>query len=353
MAYGATTPATVKITNLDPGLTTARVAFSQGSTLVASYPVTFAKTVKKDDSRTVSFTIDTQVSTLPGTWQAWAVQPNLTFSKTSLPFTVEGAGTLGCSTSQRGNFGQLDSPRRTGENKQDRYALNLAIGIDHSFEAYPSPLPASGVCGVALPAKPDTVPEDGRNCVGTDSGNDGPGLTAGLLAGVRDAAGVTHLGRLADSPAGQCGRPPITFPKVTSAPINNDVLSCFLPPGMGTNAVATSGVPAPPGVLAPTIFDSPRLVWVPVVGCGDRSCKGQLAIASFAPCFLTDETVGPRTASNTASASNGITLNGGGTQVSAVTLLCFDPAALPETAVPSGATTAYTGRGNRVVRLIE
>lgn len=76
MAYGATAPATVKITNLDPGLTTARVAFSQGSTLVASYPVTFAKTVKKDDSRTVSFTIDTQVSKLPGTWQAFPGMPD-------------------------------------------------------------------------------------------------------------------------------------------------------------------------------------------------------------------------------------------------------------------------------------
>lgn len=355
MAYGASAPATVTITNIDPGLTDARVAFSLGSTLVASYPVTFPVTTRKDDTRTVAFTIDAQVSTLPGTWQVWSVQPNLTFSKSSLPFTVEGAGTLGCSPSERGNFGQLDSPRRTGENKQARYALNLAVGVDHSFEAYPAPLPTGGVCGSGLPAKPDTVPQDGRNCVGADPGNDGPGLTDGLLAGVQDAGGVVQPGRLTNSPAGQGCRPPITsaFTKITARPLNNDVLTCFLPPGVGTNAIATAGVPAPPGVLAPSIFESPRLLWVPVVGCGDRGCKGQLAISTFAPCFITDETVGPRGPSSTASATNGITLNGGGTQVSAVTMLCFDPAALPETAVPSGSTTAYTGVGTRVIRLIE
>lgn len=355
IAYGASAPATVTIANIDPGLTDARVAFSQGSTLIASYPVTFPVTTKKDDVRTVAFTIDPQVSTLPGSWQVWAVQPNLTFSKRSLPFTVEGAGTLGCSTSQRGNFGQLDSPRRTGENEQDRLALNLAVGVDHSFAAYPAPLPADGVCGSGLPAKPDTVPEDGRNCIAADPGNDPRGLTAGLLGGVEDAAGVVQPGRLTNSPTGQGCRPPITnaFTKITARPVNNDTLTCFLPPGVGTNAIATPGVPAPPGVLDPTIFDSPRLVWVPVVGCGDRDCKGQLAISTFAPCFITDETVGPRGASSTASGTNGIALNGGGTQVSAVTMLCFDPAALPETAVPSGPTTTYSGVGTRVVRLIE
>lgn len=355
MAYGSTVSATVKLVNLDPNMTTARVAFSQGATLVASYPVTFPMTVKKDDDRTVTFSIDPQVSALPGPWQVWGVQPNSTFSKNSLPFTVEGAGTLGCSVSQRGNFGQLDSPRRTGENNQARYALNLAVGVDHSFEAYPSPLPASGVCGSALPARPDTVPQDGRNCVSANPGNDGPGLTDGLLAGVQDAGGVVQPGRLTNSPAGQGCRAPITagFTRITAKPVNNDVLTCFLPPGVGTNAIATAGVPAPPGVLAPSIFESPRLLWVPVVGCSDRGCRGQLAISTFAPCFITDETVGPRGPSSTASATNGITLNGGGTQISAVTMLCFDPAALPESAVPSGPTTAYTGVGTRVIRLIE
>ncbi len=349
VAYGSSTKVAVHLDRLDKGVNSATVAFTYDSTGPVNYPVTFSKTSTTNDSRDVSITVGTNVSNTAGLWQLWGVVAGK-YTKDSVPFVVGDAGTLGCSASQRGNFGQLDSPRVTGENKQTRYALNLALGVDHSFQPYPAPLPVGGVCGSSLPAQLDDNPaRDGRNCLNADSGNDGPGLTGGLLAGVNG-----NPGRLATRPNGSCGRAPISYPGVTSAPINNDVLSCFLPPGYTTGRIASSiGPSTPRGILDPAIFDSPRFVWVPVTGCDDRSCKGQLAISTFASCFLTDEGLNAKRNSSDASPTNGVILNNGGQQISSVQLLCFDPAALPETTTSTSGGMPYLGTGTRIVSLVE
>lgn len=234
-AYGATVVVTVTLTNLPENVTSGDVLFTYGSSTSVNHPVTFAKTGKKDTTRTVSFTVSTPVTNTSGAWQVWARAKD-GYAKTSVDFTVEGAGTLECSTSQRGNFGQLDSPRKTGENKQTRYSLNLAIGVDHSFEIHPTPEANGGVCSSS--DELDTAPaRDGRQCVNADSGNDGPGLTDGLLAGVSG-----YPGRLANNSGGSCGRTPIVFSKVTSSPLNNDVLSCFLPTGYTNASIASAAV---------------------------------------------------------------------------------------------------------------
>jgi len=349
-AYGASVTLTATLTKLPPNVTTADILFTYGTSTQVNYPVpAFTRTTRSNNNRTVSITVDSRVTNTAATWQMWARAKD-GYAQTSVDFTVEGAGTLECSSSQRGNFGQLDSPRINGGTKQTRYALNLAIGVDHSFVVHPTPSSNGGECTSSAPSELDNAPaRDGRNCVNADEGNDGPGLTEGLLAGVSG-----YPGRLANNSGGSCGRTPIVFDKVASTPLNNDVLSCFLPTGY-TNASIASGIgpTTPQGVLSQAIFDSPRFVWVPVVGCADRSCKGDLAIKSFASCFITDEGLASSKAATDATSSNGITLNNGDTQVSSVQLMCFDPAALPETTTSASGGMPYLGSGTRIVSLVE
>jgi hypothetical protein len=351
-AYGASVPMTVNLNDLPTGSTTARIAFSYGATEKASYPVSWTVPVTtKSDDRSVTITVGTNVTNTSGTWQVWAAAKNLkgveAYSAASVPFTVAGGSMVGCSASVRGNFGQIRSPRRDTTQNQNAYALNVALGLDHSVVPFPSAyLPAGGLCTSSTPyAQLDDEPaRDDRNCIYVDPGNDGPGLTSGLISGVDG-----YPGRLAA--ATTCpGRPALVMKGVS---LNNDVLSCFLPPGTPVGAIATAGSPAPTGVLSPDIFDSPRFFWVPIVAREERDGKKFLAIKGFAPVFQTDESLAATKSASDASATNGITMNGGGTQVSSVQVIAFDPAALPETTTSNGAGIPYVGSGTRLVSLIQ
>ena len=94
-------------------------------------------------------------------------------------------------------------------------------------------------------------------------------------------------GRLEKPTNPRCGRPDYMS---GGHNYNNDTLSCFLKPGYTLADIAKDdGVPM--DALDISIFDSPRFFWVPVVFQGDRMLKKYLAIKTFAPVFLTDETV--------------------------------------------------------------
>ncbi|MDQ3056053.1 MAG: pilus assembly protein TadG-related protein, partial [Actinomycetota bacterium] len=112
-AYGSITTVSVTLGKLAKDVDSATVAFTFGATGPVSYPVTFPKTTTNNQSRTVTLSVGTNVSNTSGQWRLWGVVAGK-YSKSSVAFTVEGAGTLECSTSQRGNFGQLDSPRKDG-----------------------------------------------------------------------------------------------------------------------------------------------------------------------------------------------------------------------------------------------
>jgi hypothetical protein len=257
-------------------------------------------------------------------------------------FEVTGGGQVSCSEHQRGNFGQLDSPRTRGPlpstQKQTVYARNVAFGLDH--ELVPFVDPASLQCagdGSPPGALIDAVQSlDGRNCLYVDPGNDPQGLTDGMLGGGRIAQGD---GRLEKPTNPACDRPDYVR---DGRSYNNDTLSCYLKPGYQLSDIAKdTGVPE--GALDSSIYDSPRFFWVAVVHAPDRMLKKYLAIKTFAPVFLTDETV-----SSDATANNGLIINGGG-KVQSMQLFGFNPDALP--VKPNAETTDYEPGGRKVVRL--
>lgn len=350
--YGSTVSMSVTINDLPVGTKTARIAFSYGADELASFPVSWAVgTTKQDDLRVVTINVGTNVTNKLGAWQVWAVAKDSKgverYSADPAAFSVTGTGMVGCTASQRGNFGQIRSPRTDVSQKQSEYALNIAIGIDHSIVPFPSAyLPGDGLCSSSTPyAQLDDEPaRDDRNCIYVEPGNDGPGLTAGLIDGIGG-----YPGRLA-RPTSCPGRQPLVIRGVS---LNNDTLSCFLPAGTPVGAIATAGSPAPTGVLSADIFDSPRFFWVPVAARAERDGKKFLAIKSFAPAFVTDESLLATKTASDAGPTNGITMNGGGQQVSSVQIIAFDPAALPETTTTTGDGIPYIGSGTRLVSLVE
>lgn len=375
----------VTIANIPAGKRGAVVRMTFGDTQYVDYRVTWADLTTAGDSRTVEIALDSHadsyrvpngstvsnpdetwtVTSTSGTWEIWPLIPDgelppelplagppvnaMKFPRVQGQnagqgfFEVTGGGEVACSDSQRGNFGQLDSPRTRGPlpsgQKQTVYARNVAYGLDHELVPFIDP-PSLECTGDGNPvgALIDAVESrDGRNCLYVDPGNDPQGLTDGLLGGGRITQGE---GRLEKPTNPACNRPDYVL---KGRAYNNDTLSCYLKPGYTLADIAKdTGVPE--GVLDKSIFDSARFFWVAVVHAPDRQLKKYLAIKTFAPVFLTDETT-----SSPATAHNGLVLNGGG-KVQSMQLFGFHPDALP--VKPNADTTDYQIGTRKVVRLI-
>ncbi len=351
---------TIPITNIASGKTGAVIRFSFGDTKVVDYLATWpVATTSSSNDRTVTVTVGTEVTSTAGTWEVWplvsrsAAVPSVPPSDVNYPrqqgnddhqgsFTVTGGGEVSCSIHQRGNFGQLDSPRNDTGQKQTAYALNVALGLDHELAVFQNP--ASYEChGDDSPAGAliDNRPLDGRNCLYVDPGNDPVGLTKGLLDGVNG-----YPGRLRATEPSACGR---TNKMVSGVVVNDDTLSCYLKPGFSLADIAKDdGVPE--DALDASIYDSPRLFWVPVVYAGDRMLKKYLAIKTFAPVFLTDETILSDHYHSDASSMNGLALNPAG-KVQSVQLFGFNADALP--VLPNAQTQDFQEGARKVVRLVD
>lgn len=370
----------VTIDNLPADKLGAVIRLTFGDTQYVDYRVLWLLPTVAGESRTVVINLDDPLATrvpagatvtnpdenwtvtsTAGRWEIWPLIPNgalpldlpLTtpLSQMAFPkvqgqdkgqgfFEVTGGGEIACSDSQRGNFGQLDSPRLDTSQKQTVYARNVAYGLDHQLAVFPDP--ASPQCtsdGNPIGALiDDAPPADGRNCLYVDPGNDPQGLTDGMLGGGRIPQGE---GRLEKPTNPRCQRNDYTLGSHT---YNNDTLRCYLKPGYTLADIAKdSGVAY--DALDASIFDSPRFFWVAVVHQGDRLLKKYLAIKTFAPVFLTDETV-----SAVASPNNGLILNGGG-KVQALQVFGFNADALP--VQPNGDTVDYQTGSRKVVRLID
>lgn len=349
-----------------------------------------------------SFEVGTEVTNVPGVWSVYAVveqrgNDNTTLSSNSLTFTVTGSAPspdptsspstspspdptdpttqpaptdpsssatstpVDCVGQNRGNFGELDSPRKDATQRQEVLARNLALGPDHQFVPYDfGDTTPSKDCG--SPNKPllpgaafDDEPIDGRNCIKGDTGNDGPGTYEGLISGV--GAGVP--GRLDASVSGrstsaQCAAHGRQNAEIGGVPINNDVLSCYLRNGATLDSLASpTGVT--PAMLDPAVVDSARFVWLPVVVATDRAQKDYQPILDFAPAFITDETqvndAGAQVGSDNsnATAANGLQVSGN--SVKSMQVFVFNKAALPLDAQTP--TVAYSDTyGDSVVRLV-
>lgn len=302
------------------------------------------------------FSVGPEVSGTPGDWRVYAmIQPNGSgktpeYSQTHLVFRVGAAAPttpatgsptatvsdtptvsaspssvpVNCVGQDRGNFGQLDSPRKDGSNNQTRLALNMSVGLDHQLVPYVFASSADvtkdcGKAGNAIPgAQLDSTPVDGRNCIQGDTGNDGPALYDGLVTGVAGQKGRLDVSRGAT----RCPADPSrTNASIGSTTVNNDVLSCFLTNDTTlTDITQTSGVDS--SMLDPAIIDSPRFVWLPVVYANDRAQKNFQPILEFVPGFITDETQ-----TTPATSANGLQINGN--SVKALQTFIFNKDALP------------------------
>lgn len=340
-----------------------------------------------------SFQVGTEVTDLPGIWNVYAVvqqrgNDNTAVSSNSLTFTVTGTDPsasptpdptspsdsasptpsdptssdapsdpsssdtpVDCVGQDRGNFGQLDSPRKDASQEKEVLARNLALGPDHQFVPYDfQGATPSKDCG--SPNKPllssaafDNESVDGRNCIKGDTGNDGPGTYMGLISGAgADAPGRLDASVQGRSTSSQCRAAGRVNTAIGGVPINNDVLSCYLRNGATLDSLASTTA-ATPAMLDPAVVDSPRFVWLPVVVATDRAQKEYQPILDFAPAFITDETQ-----TTPATEDNGLQVNGN--SVKSMQVFVFNKAALPlDAQTPTiGYSDAY---GDPVVRLVE
>jgi hypothetical protein len=312
-----------------------------------------------------SFSVSTEITATPGDWAVYALaQKNnsISYSNNSLiirvsqpvaptptasPTATASSSpdvTVGCVGQNRGNFGQLDSPRLDGGTKQQRLAENIALGLDHTLVPYQfAPGQAEqkdcGSGSTLLPsAQLDVTSQAGNNCITGDTGNDGPKMMDGLVQGI----GGTIPGRL-DVRNGHTTCPGRSDMTQSGVVVNNDVLSCYLRNGATLDTITqSSGVDTT--MLDPSVMNSPRFVWLPVVFATDRAQKNYQPIREFVPGFITDETQ-----TSAATSANGLVINGNSVQV--LNIFTFNPTALPP--VEASQSVAYNPDvGDGIVRLV-
>jgi hypothetical protein len=285
---------------------------------------------------TLTIEIDSgNVTATDSTWTVTVTGKNGALSETKT-LTV-GAGTPeppvtdpdeGCGGPDQGKFGQLNSPRKgyglTARNT--RLELNMREGLDHDL--YPYLNAPSDSCetpgGQAAAQLDDDANRAGNNCIKGDQGNDGPAFADALLDGsgrLRASNGATKSG---------CGRS-------DDGAYNNDVLSCFL-----ENGTTAAQIAQPSGVtqdmLDPSIVNSPRFVWIPVVYASDRALNDYQPILKFVPGLITSQTM-TQSADEFDAANpgfhNGLECNGNSwpcNSLSRIRIFTFNPDALPDSA---------------------
>ena len=289
------------------------------------------------------------------TWTVTVAGKNSSVSESKV-FTV-GTGTPappvtdptdGCGGQDEGKFGQLNSPR-VGyglTNRQARLELNMRLGLDHTLVPYSNA--PSDSCedpgGQAAAQFDDNPDRSGNNCILGDQGNDGPQFAQALIGSggrLRATNGPTKSG---------CGR-------ADDSGLNNDVISCFLPAG-----VEPADIAQPTGVtqemLDPSIVNSPRFVWIPVVYASDRALNDYQPILKFVPGLITSEDM-DQSADEFDLANpgfhNGIECNGNSwpcNSLSRIRVFTFNPEALPDSA--QNPIVEYDPTvGRETVRLVE
>lgn len=372
VAYNGTASVTnYFITNLPNNTTRATLRFfaPDGSRSLdyAAKPVD-----KKQDPYAVPpFTVGTEVTNTPGAWRAYAViggnNGKLSFSSNYLvvnvsdgptvPSPTEGSSSpsatpsdipIGCVGQDRGNFGQLKSPRADGSPPSRLLERNIAGGLDHLLQPFQwaDEEDVTKDCGkhTFIPgAFPDNVSSSAppRNCIISDTGNDGPGIYAGLITGADNGVSGRLNATANGSTSALCNPSRADIP-IGGVMVNNDVLSCFLRNGATlTDIAAESGVDQ--GMLDPRVVDSPRFVWLPMVVATDRAQKDYQPILDFVAGFITDETQ-----TTAATDQNGLDINGNAVNVMRV--FTFNKNALPvEMRSP---TIKYQPSGQSIVRLV-
>ena len=208
-----------------------------------------------------------------------------------MPFTI-GNALLTCGQgSNDGNFGTLKF-QTTGQWQET--ARNIAVGLDHRLDTFPTPV-SNYLCSATspLPVRSVLWPNEGTNCVDTETGMAQNAATAGFVTGL---SGSRRLLRTADQdhgrhrlcastayrPRRRCWARPSTTTRCPASSPNTTT-------NVGQIANATYSLPGP--VLDQKIWSSPRMVFVPVLGVEPSSGgSNKYQIIDFRPGFITDQT---------------------------------------------------------------
>lgn len=288
-----------------------------------------------------------RVAKSDGKWSKYSVDSNGVVS--NAPMLTIGDPPLLCGQgSSAGNFGTLllDHDPYNGTDKVG--AANVALGLTHSLSIFPADKrTANGQCTASTPGAV-MQPNDGINCVTTDTGMSANVATGGFL-GIGSAAPSPNPGLLAKSFTTKCGTggtPATTV--VKGVTINNDTLSCFfLSDTTHVGDVDSSSYTGPP-LISDAIYDSPRFAYVPVLPVQPDNGKKSFQIIDFRAAFITDQ---PASAikGDAPSATNGIFTDNNG--VKAVSVIFLNPNALPNPPVKDG-TINYVGSGEKIPLLV-
>lgn len=292
--------------------------------------------------------VPSSVADLGGTW--WVRLQRLdtgdfTGQDSAKPFDVEvGADPEDkCGEKNLGDFGLLDSPRSDVTQEKDAFALNTEYGFDHPLAPHPSPGTAGEPCDGSSPDVLDDdslVEGEAANCVFIENGNKTAWVTLGLFGDytAEGPDGVTeeHHGRMRHETTEYCQDEDLPAHMTVGdyTDVNADSLECFLQ--TGTVEAITSPTYSGESVLAPEIFDSPRLIWVPLLNAEANPGHGFYPIVGYRPAFITD-----------------IGLNGGGGGVHSIEVIAFHPDALPETVARPESGASYLGVGSKLLRLVQ
>lgn len=364
--YDATATLTVQGRKWGTNAGAVTVSFTRGSTNVNGVAPD-SVTLNSNVNRTSRLTVKPPSAVLNtlGTWYV-RVWLGATPSSGDVGFAVRTPASVGCGVRSQGDFGLLDSPRNGVTQLADAFALNTALGLDHTFVKFPEPYPppvddscnglgSSPVPGAKLDeVGPDGLTQDDRNCVNILNGNKPSFITPGMITG-GTAGGTAFTGKL-ERPTGEgCDRLKGSAERsVFGHDINDDVLTCFLAPGVTVAQISSptaTNATLPPNAISGAIVDSPRFFWVPVINAPVNPPNGHYPIIDFRAVFVTDES---GTATN--GASNATTQNGlmtTSTKLTALQVVAFSVKALPDSVSSNGSGIPYLGTGPRLIRLVE
>jgi hypothetical protein len=301
----------------------------------------------------------------PGTWQV-RLSNSFGWSAKFGRINVDSPPVVGsgCGVAATGDYGNLDSPRKNVNQQADASSLNIAEGIDHVLNLFPSPRPLEekDSChglGGTLPAGAvldDDAFKDTANCVLVQTGMNVPVVTKGLITGGTASTGAFD-GLLDTDTLDDCDRNGGDAEKSRIGVMtNDDVLSCFLADGITVGDVTGASIPASAQhSVSGRIFQSPRFAVVPIIDFPVNPQNGYYPILTFQPVFITDETGPSKRGSSYASSNNGVVLDSSGNTVRAITVIPIHPDALPETAdQPQGGNTIpWIGSGTKIVVLVD
>lgn len=265
-----------------------------------------------------------------------------------------------CDSKTSGNFGSLDLSRDDVAQPSRYLVENMAQGVQHDFDKYPS-TPVVPCAGQAVAVTDAGTPVEGRrlNCLETDTGSDlAQKATDAFITGTP----FPSPGRLDQPTASGCspeeGDEKRRLEEISSeTEINDDVLSCFLPPDVTVGDVTGQNIAAEHKFkISPDIFLSPRFFWIPVL-TADPSSGGSSSypIVDFRAVFITEQPDSATVDEPAAEPGNGIIMSGNGKQIEKIRVRALNPLALPESTVGLGDdnTVDYLGTGTKIIRLVE